>query len=169
MKYKKTFFTFIVSTISILFFSCGTSQTAIEKANQAQLMNEQIKNLNFKFNATYAYPLNYKSVYLSPYYDVKVSSDSVQAYLPYFGRAYSAPMNPSEGGIKFVSTKFEYEIEEGKKAGNWLITIRTEDTSRPFILYFDLWDNGSARLSVQDRDRQAISFQGNIEAQKKPE
>lgn len=169
MKRKKTLFTLFALTVSLLFFSCGTSQSAIERANEAQLLSEQIKNFNFKFKATYAYPQNFRSIYLSPYYDVKVSTDTVQAYLPYYGRAYTAPMDPSEGGIKFVSTDFEYEIKQGKKAGNWLINIRTKDTRRPFILYFDIWDNGTARLSVEDRDRQTISFQGNIEAQKKPE
>lgn len=168
MKYKKTITTFIVVTIGVIFFSCGASQTAIEKAKQAEHLSEQIRDFNFKFKATHAYPQNYKSIYLSTFYDVKVSPDTVQAYLPYYGRAYTAPMDPSEGGIKFISTDFKYEIEKGKKAGNWLIKIRTADTTRPFELSFDLWDNGTGRLTVQDRNRQNISFQGNIETEKKP-
>lgn len=169
MSYKKTFNQLILVIFTMVFLSCGTSQSAAEKASEAQLLNEQIQKLNFKFSATYAYPQSYGSIYLSPYYDVKVSTDTVQAYLPYYGRAYTAPMNANEGGIKFVSTDFEYEIEQGKKSGNYKIQIRTKDTPRPFTLNFDLWDNGTARLDVQDRDRQNISFQGNIEAQKKPE
>lgn len=169
MKHEKTISALIILIIGISLFGCGTTQTSVEKNEKAELLNEHIKNLKFKFNATYAYPLNYKSIYLSPYYDVKVSPDTVQAYLPYYGRAYTAPMDPSEGGIKFISTEFDYDVEEGKKAGNWLITIRTKDTSRPFTLYFDLWNNGTAHLNVHDRDRQAISFQGDVEAQKKPE
>ncbi len=169
MKYNIKLAASLFFAIGLLFVSCGTSQSAIEKANKAQLLNEQIQNMNFKFNATYAYPQNYRSIYLSPYYDVKVTTDTVQAYLPYYGRVYSAPMNANEGGIKFVSTDFEYELEQGKKAGNWTLNIRTKDTPRPFTLNFDLWDNGTARLIVQDRDRQNISFQGNIEAVQKPE
>ena len=163
MKLKNTFLIHIIIAFSLVLFSCGTTQKAIEKAKKAELLNDQISNLDFKFNATYAYPQNYKSVYLSPYYDVKVSPDTVVAYLPFYGRAYTAPMDPREGGIKFTSTNFEYEIKKGKKAGNWFVTINTKDTSRPFTLFFDLWDNGTARLNVQDRDRQSISFQGNIE------
>lgn len=169
MKHKKTITTFIVVMIGVLLFSCGTSQTAIQKAEQAEILSEQIKNFNFKFKATHAYPQNYSSIYLSPFYEVKVSPDTVQAYLPYYGRVYTAPMDPSEGGIKFISTDFKYEIEKGKKAGNWLIKIRTADTNRPFELRFDLWENGTGRLTVQDRNRQNISFQGNIEPKKKPE
>lgn len=169
MKYKNTLFTLLIMILGISQFSCGTTQTSVVKNEKRLILNEQIKHFNFKFNANYAYPQSYQSVYLSSDYDVKVSPDTVQAYLPYYGRAYTAPMDPSEGGIKFVSTNFDYEIEEGKKKGNWLITIRTQDTRRPYVLYFDLWDSGAAHLNVHDRDRQAISFQGDVEVQKKPE
>ena len=111
MKHEKTISALIILIIGISLFGCGTTQTSVEKNEKAVLLNEHIKNLKFKFNATYAYPLNYKSIYLSPYYDVKVSPDTVQAYLPYYGRAYTAPMDPSEGGIKFISTEFDYDVE----------------------------------------------------------
>lgn len=168
MKNKKTMTAILVVTIGLLFSGCGASQSATEKAQQAQFLSEQIKSFNFEFIATYAYPQNFRPIYLSSPYDVKVSPDTVQAYLPYYGRAFSAPMDPSEGGIKFTSTDFKYEIEKGRKAGNWIIKIITADTNRPFELNFNLWDNGSGSLNVQDRDRQSISFQGSVEAQKKP-
>ena len=167
MKHERTILALIILIIGISLFGCGTTQTSVEKNEKAELLNEHIKNLKFKFNATYAYPLNYKSIYLSPYYDVRVSPDTINAYLPYYGRAYRAPMDSNEGGIKFESTKFEYDVEKGKKQGNWLITIHTKDTSRPFTLHFDLWDNGTGRLDVQDPDRQSISFQGIVEPRKK--
>lgn len=163
MKLKNNYLTSLLIALSMLLVSCVTTQKSLEKARKAELLREQITAMDFTFKATYAYPQNYKSVYLSPYYDVKVSPDTVIAYLPFYGRAYTAPMDPSEGGIKFTSTDFEYDIKEGKKAGNWFVTINTKDTKRPFTLFFDLWDNGTARLNVQDRDRQSISFQGNIE------
>lgn len=168
MKYIKTITAILVVTIGLLFFGCGASQSATEKAKQAQFLSEQIESFNFEFVATYAYPQNFRPINLSSPYDVKVSSDTVQAYLPYYGRAFSAPMDPSEGGIKFTSTDFKYEIEKGRKAGNWIIKIITADTNRPFELNFNLWDNGIGSLNVQDRDRQSISFQGSVEAQKKP-
>lgn len=168
MKNKKTMTAILVVTIGLLFSGCGASQSATEKAQQAQFLSEQIKSFNFEFVATYAYPQNFRPINLSSPYDVKVSPDTVQAYLPYYGRAFSAPMDPSEGGIKFTSTDFKYEIEKGRKAGNWIIKIITADTNRPFELNFNLWDNGIGSLNVQDRDRQSISFQGSVEAQKKP-
>ena len=98
---------------------------------------------------------------------MKVNPDTVRAYLPYYGRAYVAPMNPSEGGIKFTSTDFDYQVAPGKRKGNWQVNIRTRDTGREIFLYFDIWENGTARLNVTDTNRQPISFQGDLETGKR--
>ena len=63
--------------------SCGSAQNAAQKEAAAAKIRQQIQDFNFTFNATYAYPMGYKSIYLSPYYTVKVSQDTVKAYLPY--------------------------------------------------------------------------------------
>ncbi len=151
-----------IAVLAVFIASCGSAQSAAQKEAQAAKIRQQIQDFNFTFNATYAYPMGYKSVYLSPYYTVKVSQDTVTSYLPYYGRAYVAPMNSNQSGINFTSTKFDYRIKEGKKAGNWRVDIKTKDTDREILLSFDIWDNGSAKLDVTDPNRQPISFQGNI-------
>ena len=146
--------------------ACGAAQTAAEKEAVANEVSRRVNDFDFTFKATYAYPTGFKSIYLSPSYDVKVSPDTVQAYLPYYGRTYVAPMNPNEGGIKFTSTDFEYRVIPGKRKGNWQVNVRTRDTGREIFLYFDIWENGSTRLSVTDTNRQPIAFQGDIEVGK---
>lgn len=163
MKLTNRFKLFIFATLSILLLSCGTTKSGLEKAEKALLMDEKFENLNFKFMAEYAYPQSFQPIYLSTRYDVKVTPDTVIAYLPYYGRAYRAPMDSSEGGIKFESTDFNSKVEKGRKDGEWVVTIRTLDTSRPFTLHFQLWNSGTARLDVTDQDRQSISFRGSIE------
>lgn len=160
----KLYLTLIVATIALAGqTSCGSSQTAAQKQEMSEKIRQKVDNLEFVFKANYAYPSTFKSINLSPYYDVKVSSDTIIAYLPYYGRAYSAPMNPSEGGIKFTSTTFDYEVKDGKKSGNWIIDIKVRDKGEETSLLFDIWDNGTARLSVSDARRQSISFSGEIE------
>lgn len=161
MKRTITWITFVLSVF--IFASCGASQSAAEKEAKAIEIRDAVEAFDFQFNATYAYPTGYRSMYLSPYYDVKVSPDTVEAYLPYYGRAYRAPMDPREGGIKFTSTDFDYQVSPGKRNGNWQAMIKMNDTQREIIFYFDIWENGTARLDVRDMDRQPISFQGNIE------
>lgn len=156
---------FFALSLAIGLTACGASQTVAEKEAIANEMNRRVNDGDFTFKATYAYPTGFKAMYLSPYYDVKVSPDTVRAYLPYYGRAYTAPMNPSDGGIKFTSTDFDYRVVPGKRAGNWQVDIRIKDTGREIWLNFDIWENGTARLNVTDTNRQPISFQGNIETE----
>jgi len=148
--------------VFILLQSCSTIQTATQKEQKALRVKEQLASSDFTFCAMSANPMNFRTIHLTSYYDLKVSKDTIQAYLPYFGRAYTAPMDPAEGGIKFTSTCFDYSMVQGKHAGNWKITIKTHDTSRSFTLLVDIWDNGSAHLTVIDPNRQTISFQGNL-------
>lgn len=163
MKFNKKLTILLISTLSVLFISCGTSQTAAEKAEKASNLSEQIENLNFDFTANHAYPQGFQSIHLTSTYEVKVNPDTIKAYLPYFGRAYRAPMGSDEVGIKFKSTDFESTINIGKMKGEWHVTIETKDTPSPIKLYFHLWDNGTARLNVIEQDRQSISFQGVVE------
>lgn len=156
------FFGFAVFLSILAFQACGTAQTAAEKERLAADIRNAVEIPDFRFKATYAYPTGYKSIYLSPYYDVKVSPDTVDVYLPYYGRAYRAPMDLNEGGYRFTSTDFEYRIEQGKKKGNWGLIISFHNLNRPVTFRFDIWENGTARLDVTDTDRQSISFQGDL-------
>lgn len=94
-------------------------------------------------------------------YEVQVSADSVEAFLPYYGRAFSSMGNLEEQGIKFNSKKFNYQSEPLKKGG-WRIQIETKDVRPAYRLSFDISRTGSASLHVRDFNRQAISFYGDI-------
>ena len=148
---------------ALLLQACGTPRSAAEKEQIAADIRQAVERSDFIFEATYAYPTGYRSVYLSPYYNVKVSPDTIKAYLPYYGRAYRAPMDPREGGFNFTSTDFDYKLIPGNRKGNWQSEVTILDLDRPVTFRFDIWENGTARLDVNDMNRQAISFQGNIE------
>lgn len=154
-------FSFIFAVGGFL-IGCGSIQSVAEKQMKALRIKEKVESFNFTFNATAANPMTFSSVNLTSLYDLKVNKDTVQAYLPYFGRAYVAPMDPGEGGIKFTSTDFNHTVVEGKRQGSWKVTIKTLDANPDISLYLDVWDNGSAQLIVNDPNRQSISFQGYI-------
>lgn len=96
-------------------------------------------------------------------YDLQVFPDSLNAYLPYFGRTFIPGNNLNDQGIKFNSTKFTYESVARKK-GAWRILIRTGDVKENYRLILEIHENGYATLSVRDNYRQAISYDGYIEA-----
>lgn len=119
-----------------------------------------VESQNYVFVARMANPQMGSSWQLTTEYDVTVTMDTVVSFLPYFGRAYSAPNNPSEGGIKFTSTKFDYKPSGDSK--RWKIKIKPKDAPEVQELYLDIFDNGNATLQVISTYRQSISFNGYI-------
>ena len=130
---------------------------------------KEIKNLvedqNYVFIAQTALPSTGSSRQLSPDYTVKVSKDTIISDLPYFGRAYSAPIGKLDGGIKFTSNNFDYRKEVHKKGG-WDILIEPNDVREVQQLSFSISENGYTTLNVISTNRQAISFYGYIKGGK---
>lgn len=97
-------------------------------------------------------------------YELKITPDSLIAYLPYYGRAYSAPIGNDDGGIKFTSTKFIYESIKTKKG--WQVTIAIKDTKENERLNLNIGENGYATLNVISNTKQSIAFNGYITERK---
>jgi len=145
-----------------------------DKATTTKLVNAQ----NFVFNATTAMPMANAEInaILSQMpggqgggviqlngssYQLLVEKDSLSAYLPYFGRAYTPTMNSNDSGIKFNSTEFTYETKR-KKKGNWVITIKPKNAIDAQVLTLNVSENGYASLNVNSNNKQSISFNGYI-------
>ncbi|GGH09396.1 hypothetical protein GCM10007422_27480 [Pedobacter zeae] len=100
-------------------------------------------------------------------YDVKVTKDSIVAYLPYFGRSFSAPMDPTQGGIKFTSKDFTYTESKNKK-GLYTIQINTNDVKREnYRFTINISTNGYASLTASSVNKQPIVFNGYLDEPKK--
>ena len=161
---KKIVFVLLALTLFFGFISCSTTKQTAEQQQQQKLLREKIQSQHYRFIATFVVPRgNFQPRYLTSEYDLKISKDTVEAFLPYFGVAYEAPADLTGGGIKFLSRKFEYSINPGKKAGNLIVNIRTLDQLNEVILRLNIWDNGNADLDVIETSRQSISFRGKVE------
>jgi len=128
---------------------------------QAEKVQKMVEAQDYKFVAQHVLPISGRSISLNSEYDLRVSNETITAYLPYYGRAYTAPMDPTEGAIKFESRDFNYRIENAKKGG-WIAYIAIKDAKRRFEMVLHITTSGSASLSVNDDTRQTISFNGNI-------
>ncbi|WEK19047.1 MAG: DUF4251 domain-containing protein [Candidatus Pedobacter colombiensis] len=137
-----------------------------------------IDNQHYIFNATSAMPMANNDVnrilsrmpgnggggtiqLSGAQYQLIVTKDSIEAYLPYYGRAYSATLNPDDAGIKFKSKNFTYKAEK-KKKGSWIITMNFKDAKDTQSMILNVSDNGYGTLSVNSNTRQSISFNGFI-------
>ncbi|MDU1889864.1 MAG: DUF4251 domain-containing protein [Dysgonomonas sp.] len=147
--------------ISALLFSCKSGDS-LTKQEQIDQITEKIESQNYKFVPRTAMPMSGRTINLSYSYSLDVSKDTISSYLPYFGRAYSAPLPMDEGGVKFVATNFEYTISE-KKKGEWDVKINVKENNRLYDLSLIIGDSGNATLTVNEQNRQSISFFGKIE------
>lgn len=128
---------------------------------KAETTGELVANKSFIFLVTTVLPTGGAARQLTSYYDIKITKDTLISNLPYFGRAYSAPIGTTDGGINFTSAKFEYTISDRKKGG-WDILIKLKDQDDFKQMSFTVFDNGSASLNINSNNRDPISFNGYI-------
>ena len=157
-----------------LFASCASQK---QTTGASPAVSEAVTAQQYTFVASSVFPTedsrfnprlllpNAANLYqLTSRYDVRVTPDSVIAYLPFFGRSYTAPTDPTKGGIKFTSTKFGYKKTQRKN--NYEIEITPKDNNEVQSLYFTVSPSGFASLRVLSLNKTPISFNGDIEPNK---
>lgn len=146
--------------IPLLLLGCSSSKK-VEKLHPEDISN-MISARNFTFIAERVNPFRGMSRNLTSLYDVKIKKDTLDSFLPYFGRAYQAPIDPSKGGIMFKSLDFSYSVTV-KSKDEWLIYIEPKDNSDVQQFIFQIFGNGKATLNIQNTHRDPISFFGHIQ------
>ncbi|UEG55150.1 DUF4251 domain-containing protein [Mucilaginibacter daejeonensis] len=162
-----------------------TTHTNKPRESRKELKANEVKKLldskHFTFKATYANPLGggytmlngqmfnispdgTGHIYLNYNFDMVVRTDSVIAYLPFYGRAFNSSVaytNPNESGIKFTSTKFSYSPKTNKKGITTIVIVPT-DAQNINKLILGVSPNGTASLQVISTNRTSISYDGYI-------
>ncbi len=132
---------------------------------ESSVIQEAITTQNYTFSVESVQPLGGRSIPMTPGYDLIINSSSVVATLPYFGRAYFPPTDPTQGGFRFTSNKFRYSVTSGDK-GSWSIQIIPEDVENVQELHLSIGTDGYATLHVTSVNRQAISYYGYVSKNK---
>lgn len=145
---------------SILAVKCSSTKSSTNNLDKVVIEN-MINDHSFIFVAERMDPLRGRSRILTSSYDVRVNKDSLVSYLPYFGRAYSAPIDPTNIGTQFTSTNFTYQIQAEKK-NQWRISIVPKDVQSIQELAFTIFDNGNTTLNVTSTSRDQISYSGYL-------
>lgn len=152
--------------LTVFFLTDVQAQTTKTQKKQAKLeaVKKMVNNQDYVFMAQMANPMGWKTIQLNYNYSVVVSKDSIDSYLPYYGRAYVAPTNPSdpkETGIQFKSKNFEYANNISKRSG-WDVSIVPHDVKETRRFMLNISEAGYATLNVISNNRQSISFNGYI-------
>ena len=83
------------------------------------------------------------------------------SYLPYFGRAYNVPYGGGKG-LNFTAPIASYQ-EFLKRNGLRHIEIGVVNDEDTYLYTIEVFDNGSSSVDVHARQRERISYSGNIE------
>ena len=94
----KTFRYLIVAVLFLLVAGTSGAQTREEKKEALKTyVGEQVNGRTFKLEASMAYPMSGRSIPLTTPYGLQMKKDSVDVYLPYYGRAIRYPMEEERG------------------------------------------------------------------------
>jgi len=157
---------FLTAVLVFLCFGLTYAQssgqaTQTKEASKTTRIKNWVDSQNYVFKARSAQPMSGNTRQLTSEYDLTVTKTVIDCYLPYFGRAYAAPIDPSQGGIKFSSKDFTYQATP-KKKGGWDVLIKPKDARDVQQMSLSISENGYASLQVTSTNRQPISFSGVI-------
>ena len=164
----------LFSTVALLLqaVSCSSSQTYLDKNTVSQLVTDK----TFTFMAQRANPLSMdvskvmnaipgaiasQVINLDYGYTLVVNKNKLTVNLPYYGRAYNAPVDSTKNGYEFTSEDFAYTSKPGKK-NSTILTFFIHDKQFIQKMYLQIYQNGKAYLSIDSNDRQPISYDGYI-------
>jgi hypothetical protein len=158
---KHLFYIFIF-LMTCTFSLQAQDSTKNKKLTKAAVVKKEITNKDFVFVAKWLTPMSGRMRQLTDPYDVRISNDTLVAYLPFFGRSYVAPDDPSNISINFTSTKFTYTVSNRKKGG-WDILIKFDDQKDFNSFAFTVFDDGTAYLNITSMNSDPISYNGYVE------
>lgn len=160
-------FRFIAPGIALFFClyffaSCSTTKQPVEVVGASEAeMAQAITSGKWIFVANQVMPQRGRSRTLTSRYTVILNNDTLTSALPYFGRAYTAPIGETTSPLDFSSTNFTLNKNESG-TGRWEINIRANDIREVQVYNFTLFTNGSAQLNVQLTNRSPVNFSGRV-------
>ena len=147
---------------AVLLGGCATSEgRAAQKAEQVKKVTAALNRRQYKIAIARMYPMNGPSKTVTYGYSVEVKNDSLFSYLPYFGRAYNVPYGGGKG-LNFAAPIGSYQ-EEVAKNGKRRIEIGLTNEEDTYLYILEVFDNGSSTVSVTSRQREQISYSGDME------
>ena len=154
-------------TMAIVVMSCAVTgregrraeRKAREEATAAEI-TRLVEERSIRFLAQIAHPMGGSSIHLTSEYTLDISGDSVVAWLPYYGVAYTAEYGGTDGGIKFTETANFIDVKKDRKGYD--IHMEVKAPKDLYRLNLQVTPAGYATLNVSSHNRQPIHFTGVI-------
>lgn len=156
---------FALLAVVMLLASCVSSklsqeEKACKQAERKQQVMAALQKRHYIVNIDYVYPKRMSAQPVVYGYSLKICGDSVISCLPYFGRAYNIPYGGGKG-LNFTAPISNYQSCRVKKDVT-RVYMEIENEEDTYSYQLDIYDNGSVMLDVLPRERESISFSGNM-------
>ncbi|MGQ7869580.1 DUF4251 domain-containing protein [Sunxiuqinia sp. sy24] len=126
-------------------------------------IRQLIESKQFKFTARSVTPMSGATINLTSSYDLVVDSSEVEAWLPFYGRAYQSDYGSTEGGIKFKEQAKAFDLKVNEKKEMVEVRIEVDTTKDTYKIYIHAGESGYASMSISSNRRQSVSYYGIIE------
>ena len=149
----------------MMLVACSTLTPAEKderRAKRAQAVEQALAARHYRVSVNMMYPRRGKAKTVSSDYGLEVKGETLVSYLPYFGRAYSVPYGGGKG-LDFTALISEYKAEKDDK-GTTKISILVNNEEDDFSYFLTVFDNGQSTIDVRAREREPISFSGDLTA-----
>ena len=156
-------------TLAMAVVSCGASSSATDgmtraerKAWTAQQVRDKLAKRHYRIIVTMMQPQGFPARTLTTPHFVEIVGDSINSYLPYYGRAYAVPYGGGKG-LNFEAHIKAYEEQRNnrKKLTRCRMLIKTEEDN--YLYTIEVFDNGASTVDVHSQNRDFILFGGEME------
>lgn len=154
----------IASTLLIL-SSCATKAYIPKNEKEAAKMQQvenAVANGNYLIEIANAVPMGGRLINLNGNYSVEIRNDSAFVHLPFYGRAYTAPMGLNDGGIKFNAPIDDYKLTTTKK-GVYKANMDIRTNQDNYRIYLEIMPDGTSTVRINSNNRSPMSYYGELE------
>ncbi|MGI6223190.1 MAG: DUF4251 domain-containing protein [Prevotella sp.] len=148
---------FLIFIVLLSLAGCGTTKLTPQRQ---QALEQSINDKRFTVEVNYCMPMRMPSRSLTSEYFVKVTPDTLYSALPYFGEARNVPYGGGTGLNFSAPIKEMGQLE--RKNDEQILPVTVDHEGDLLTYYFHLFDNGKVTLDVISRERDNISFLGEI-------
>ena len=149
-------------TAAILLSACSASSSTAKKEKAAaefELTAALVESGNYMFTVRSASPTGGKTVQITSHYALKAMEGKYEAYLPYFGRAYSGAYGDS-GGIEFDGEPENLQITRNDNKLSISVSFTIQAEKDKYEVNLNVGSSGFGKLLVSSPKRQSISYSG---------
>jgi len=142
--------------------SLTSAEKAARAAETARQVAERLDARQYTVCMEYVTPQRMYGHPIGPEYYIRVSGDTLESYLPYFGRAFGPLPYDGGMGLNFTALLDEYQVVR-KKKNRTDVSMSVHNDEDRYLYRLEVYDSGEASLYISALKHDFIGFNGYVE------